>query len=59
MLEMKGDNGRILGINPGLLVVPPSLEGAGRKILQSQLVNGGESNPWANTAELLVVPWLA
>lgn len=59
MLAMKGDNGRVLGINPGLLVVPPSLEGAGRKILQSQLVNGGESNPWANTAELLVVPWLA
>lgn len=56
---MKGDYGRPLGLNPNLLVVPPSLEGAGRKILQSQLVNGGESNPWAGTAELLVVPWLA
>jgi Mu-like prophage major head subunit gpT len=53
------DNGRPLGISPNLLVVPPSLEGAGRRILQSQLVNGGESNPWAGTAELLVVPWLA
>lgn len=55
----KGDGGRPLGIVPNLLVVPPSLEGAGKKILQSQLVNGGESNPWAGTAELLVVPWLA
>lgn len=59
MGSFKGDGGRPLGIKPNLLVVPPSLEGAGRKILQSQLVNGGESNPWAGTAELLVVPWLA
>jgi phage major head subunit gpT-like protein len=59
LLGMKGDYGRPLGFVPDLLVVPPSLESAGRKILQSVLVNGGESNPWANTAELLVVPWLA
>lgn len=59
MASFKGDYGRPLGIAPNLLVVPPSLEEAGRKILQSQLVNGGESNPWAGTAELLVVPWLA
>lgn len=56
---MKGDFGRPLGLVPDLLVVPPSLEGAGRTLLQSQLVNGGESNPWAGSAELLVVPWLA
>lgn len=56
---MKGDGGRPLGLVPDLLVVPPSLEGAGRTLLQSQLVNGGESNPWANSAELLMVPWLA
>ena len=59
MAAFKGDNGRPLGIAPNLLVVPPSLEQAGRTILQSQLINGGESNPWAGTAELLVVPWLA
>lgn len=56
---MKGDHGRPLGLMPNLLVVAPSQEGAGRALLQSQLVNGGESNPWAGTAELLVVPWLA
>lgn len=59
IMEMKGDNGRPLGLKPDLLVVPPSLSGAGRRILQSVLVNGGESNPWANTAELFEVPWLA
>lgn len=59
MLGMKGDYGRPLGLKPNKLIVPPSLEGAGRRLLQSQLVNGGESNPWAGTAELVVVPWLA
>ncbi|PZU43928.1 MAG: hypothetical protein DI566_13495 [Microbacterium sp.] len=59
MIGMKGDFGRPLGIRPNKLIVPPSLEGAGRRLLQSQLVNGGESNPWAGTAELVVVPWLA
>lgn len=59
MTGLKGDFGRPLGIMPNLLAVPPSLEGAGRRLLQSVLVNGGESNPWAGTAELLVVPWLA
>ncbi len=56
---MKGDYGRPLGLNPNLLVVGPSLEGAAKRIVQSVLVNGGESNPWANTAEVLMVPWLA
>lgn len=59
LTSMKGDHGRPLGLVPNLLVVPPTLEGAGKRILQSVLVNGGESNPWAGTAELLVVPWLA
>jgi len=57
--SMKGDFGKPLGLVPDLLVVPPSLEGAGKAILQSQLINGGESNKWAGTADLLVCPWLA
>ncbi|CAD7055424.1 head protein [Pseudorhizobium halotolerans] len=56
---MKGDYGRPLAINPTLLVVPPSLEGAAKGIVQSVLVNGGETNKWAGTAEVLVAPWLA
>ncbi|MCF1744627.1 Mu-like prophage major head subunit gpT family protein [Paradevosia shaoguanensis] len=55
---MKGDHGRPLGLVPNLLVVNSANEGAGKRILQSQLVNGGESNPWANSAQLLVSPWL-
>ncbi|MFN3575373.1 MAG: Mu-like prophage major head subunit gpT family protein [Tabrizicola sp.] len=56
---MKGDYGRPLGIMPNLLVVPPALESAARKILNSEYAAGGETNEWKGTAELLVVPWLA
>lgn len=56
---MKGDHGRPLGLKPNLLVVPPSLESAGRKIVSNSLTTGGATNEWAGTAELLQVPWLA
>jgi phage major head subunit gpT-like protein len=56
---MTGDHGNPLGLMPNLLIVPPTLEGAGRTLLASQLINGGETNKWAGSAELLVVPWLA
>lgn len=56
---MKGDYGRPLGLSGKLLVVPPSLESAGRKLLNSEYAAGGETNEWKGTAELLVVPWLA
>lgn len=59
LMGMKGDHGRPLGLMPNLLVVPPSLESAGRKILNSEYASGGETNEWKGTAELLVVPWLA
>lgn len=59
IMNMKGDHGKPLGLVPNLLVVPATLEGAGKAILTSQLVNGGETNKWAGSADLLVSPWLA
>lgn len=59
LMGMKGDYGRPLGIVPNLLVAPPSLESAARKLLNSEYAAGGETNEWKGTAELLVVPWLA
>lgn len=59
LMGMKGDYGRPLGIMPNLLVVPPALESAGRKLLNSEYASGGETNEWKGTAELLVCPWLA
>lgn len=56
---MKADGGAPLGLVPNLLVVPPALESAGRKLLNSEYGAGGETNEWKGTAELLVVPWLA
>ena len=58
MLSFKRDGGDVLNVTPELLVVGPSNEGAARRIVASQLVNGGESNPWAGTAQVLVVPEL-
>lgn len=57
--NMKGDGGRPLGLVPNLLVVPPALESAGRKLLNSENNDAGATNEWKGTAELLVVPWLA
>lgn len=55
---MKADGGSPLGLTGNLLVVPQSLESAGRKLLNSEYGAGGETNEWKGTAELLVVPWL-
>lgn len=57
--SMKGDYGRPLGLTPNLLVVSPANEGAARELLESERNAAGATNKWRNTAELLVVPWLA
>ena len=59
MMNFKSDGGRPLGIRPRLLLVPPSLESAARKLLNSEYAAGGETNEWKGTAELLVCEWLA
>ncbi len=56
---MKGDHGRPLGLRHTHTMVPTSMEGAARKVLQNQLATGGETNEWANTSELILNPWLA
>lgn len=56
---MKGDGGVPLGLVPDLLIVPPSLEGAARKIVGNQMNDAGATNEWFGTAEPLIVPWLA
>lgn len=58
IINMKADGGGPLGLIPDLLVVGATNEGAARSIVQSQLVNGGESNKWAGTAEVLLCPWI-
>jgi phage major head subunit gpT-like protein len=59
LLGMKGDYGRPLGVMPKKLIVPPSLESQALKILNAENDAAGATNIWKNTAELVVVPWLA
>ena len=59
LMSMKGDNGRPLGVRPSLLVVPPSLEGSGLKVLQAEKNAYGATNIYMNTAKLLTTPWLS
>lgn len=59
MTSMRGDHGRPLGIVPNILLVPTELEGDGRRIINNQNDATGASNPWVNSAELIITPWLA
>lgn len=70
MAELKGDEGRPLGIVPDTLLAPPSLEGAAMRLLNNgdriEIVTVGASdqavsvtNEWAGTAKPIVTPWLA
>lgn len=54
MQAMTGDKGRKLNLRPRLLVVPPSLEGAARQLLEAERDNAGATNVWRGTAELHV-----
>jgi phage major head subunit gpT-like protein len=58
MMAFKSDEGRPLGIMPNLLIVPPSLESNARTVVGMQTVATGGANPWYNTAQIIVCPWL-
>ncbi|QEW19256.1 Mu-like prophage major head subunit gpT [Marinibacterium anthonyi] len=58
MQAMRYDGGRVMGVVPTLLVVPPDLEGAGRALLTAEELTGGGTNVWRGSAELLVSPYL-
>lgn len=44
MQNLRGEGGRLLGVQPTLLVVPPSLRVAALRLLKQQNLAGGESN---------------
>ena len=59
MMNFRSESGRILGINPTTLVVPPALEDAALRIVYTEINDGGGSNPWKETAELIVTPFVS
>jgi phage major head subunit gpT-like protein len=58
ILGFTNDAGEPLGLMPDLLLVPPTLEGAARRLIINDINAAGASNEWAGSAELLVSPWL-
>lgn len=59
MMAFKKDGSdQPLGVVPTHLVVGPANEKAAREILLNERDAAGATNPWRNTAELVVVPWL-
>ena len=58
MMDFRADGGRILGVRPTVLVVPPELEARALQVLNAQLTENGGSNVWANTAQLIVTPYV-
>ena len=58
MGAFKGGYGKKLGIKPNLLVVGSTNASAARKIIEAQLINGGDSNTNYKRVDLLEVPWL-
>ena len=57
MQAFRSDQGRLLGVMPTTLVVPPSLEDAGRTLLKAATGAAGASNQWYNSAELIISPF--
>ncbi|KHQ53001.1 Mu-like prophage major head subunit gpT family protein [Mameliella alba] len=59
MMGYRSSEGRILGVRPTTLVVGPSLEDAALHLLNTETLDGGGSNPYKGTADLIVSPYLA
>ncbi|HTF96505.1 MAG TPA: Mu-like prophage major head subunit gpT family protein [Cellvibrio sp.] len=59
MQNLKGDNGRSLNIRPTVLVVPPSYRKKALKLLEAEVLTGGETNVNKNLVKVKVTPWLA
>lgn len=62
MMSFKDDQGKIMGVVPDTLVVPPALEETARQILHGDFYPDGSqghaANPWKGSAELIVSPYL-
>lgn len=59
MQSIRKRDGQIQAIRPTAILVPPTLEASARKIVEAALINGGETNVWAKTARVEVIPHLA
>lgn len=58
LTTLQGDHGRPLGLRHTHTMVPGSMEGAARKVLNNSMAANGETNEWAGTSTLMLNPWL-
>jgi len=58
MQSLRKRSGEIINIRPTKLLVPPALAPTARKLLNAELVNGGDSNIWKGTCEVVEIPYL-
>ncbi|WP_275629812.1 Mu-like prophage major head subunit gpT family protein [Pseudomonas sp. 273] len=59
MQGMKGDKGKVLGVRPKLLVVPPSLRSQALEVVKAERNAAGATNINRDVVDVLVTPWLA
>lgn len=58
MGKFKDDEGRPLNVRPNILLVPPALEDTANLLMTVDKLEDGKPNPYKNTAEVVVAPWL-
>lgn len=59
MMGFRSDGGKLLGVTPTVLVVPPALEADARYLLATDIQPAGGSNPWKSSCDLIVTPYLS
>lgn len=59
MASFKKDGGKPLNIRPKLLLVPPSLEKAALDVVKATQLANGATNVMAETAKVVMCPWLS
>ncbi len=59
MMEQIADGGRLLGVRPTILVVPPALRSKALEIVKAERLANGETNINKDLVEVLVTPYVA
>jgi phage major head subunit gpT-like protein len=58
MMAFRDDAGKPLGVMPDTLICGPTSEGFALGLLNAATSAGGQTNPWKDTAKLIVTPYL-
>lgn len=58
MRNYTGEDGRLLGVNPTHIIIPPSRELAVRRVLNTALTGGGNTNVMQGYLQIMVIPEL-